>query len=117
MATTPCTSSPSPLQQSLHLLTPALGILDLFAHRNKNQHRLSKWWAQFDMLRRGARKLAADLQACVDSRARLAASTSDSKGKKKKKVSVQQAKDDALSVKMETRAGYMSEQILPRAFL
>jgi ribonuclease MRP protein subunit RMP1 len=102
-------SNPSPIQPSLDLLSPALGILDLFAHRNKNQHRLSKWWAQFDMLRRGARKLLADMQACLESQAKLASS------KKKKKS--QQERDDALRRRMETRARYMEEHVLPRAYL
>jgi ribonuclease MRP protein subunit RMP1 len=106
-------SASSALQQALDLLSPALGILDSFAHRNKNQHRLSKWWAQFDMLRRGARKLAADLRACLESQAR--ASTINSK--KKKSAAAQKERNDALTQKMETRARHLREQIVPRAFL
>ena len=66
------------------------------------------------MLRRGARKLAADLHACVESRARF---TSTSGTQAKQKMKKKAAKDDALRTKMETRAGYLLEQILPRAYL
>ncbi|KAK4232132.1 hypothetical protein QBC38DRAFT_464472 [Podospora fimiseda] len=51
------TFNPSILSSSLDSLDPALEILSKFHHRNKNQHRLSKWWAQSDMLRRHTRKM------------------------------------------------------------
>ncbi|KAJ4292188.1 hypothetical protein N0V88_005817 [Collariella sp. IMI 366227] len=41
---------------------PALELLARFHHRNKNQHRLSKWWAQADMLRRHLRKMVEELE-------------------------------------------------------
>ncbi|EAA33684.1 hypothetical protein GE21DRAFT_4181 [Neurospora crassa] len=59
--TTPSPSSnpsdPTTPSSLLPILTPALEILSRFHHRNKNQHRLSKWWAEADMLRRHLRKL------------------------------------------------------------
>lgn len=103
-----------PLQPALDQLGPALEILDLFNHRNKNQHRLSKWWARFDMLRRGIRKLAADIQSCVDSQAK---SVAGSGSKRKKKAVAQKERDDALWRKMETRARHVHSQLMPRAFL
>lgn len=116
MASNPA-SSPPPVSQALDLLAPALGILDSFAHRNKNQHRLSKWWAQFDMLRRGARKLAADLRACLESQARTASASSGGGGKKKKAAAALRERDDAVRATMEARARHLGEQIVPRAFL
>jgi hypothetical protein len=44
------------LTQTLTSLTPALEILNRFHHRNRNQHRLSKWYSHLDMLRRHLRK-------------------------------------------------------------
>ncbi|OIW33853.1 hypothetical protein CONLIGDRAFT_198192 [Coniochaeta ligniaria NRRL 30616] len=104
----------TPFQQAIDLLGPVLGILDSFNHRNKNQHRLSKWWAQFDMLRRGLRKLVVDLQACVDSQAKTASSGGS---KNRKRAAAQKERDDALRKKMEVRAEHLHEQIVPRAFL
>ncbi|KAM7191743.1 hypothetical protein V8F33_008710 [Rhypophila sp. PSN 637] len=45
-----------PRQKAINSLEPALHILERFHHRNKNQHRRSKWWAEADMLRRQLRK-------------------------------------------------------------
>jgi ribonuclease MRP protein subunit RMP1 len=104
------------LQQALDLLGPALGILDSFNHRHKNQHRLSKWWAQFDMLRRAIRKLIVDLQACLDSHAKRASSRSGGT-KKKQKAAVQKQQDDALQRSLDARARHVHSQLMPRAFL
>lgn len=38
-------------------LTPISVLLDAFNHRNKNQHRRSHWWRQFNLLRRAVRRL------------------------------------------------------------
>ncbi|EAQ89003.1 hypothetical protein CHGG_05622 [Chaetomium globosum CBS 148.51] len=52
----PPTTAPPPSSTTLTTtaasLAPALELLERFHHRNKNQHRLAKWWAQADMLRR-----------------------------------------------------------------
>ncbi|KAL2256067.1 hypothetical protein VTK26DRAFT_2240 [Humicola hyalothermophila] len=50
------------LNNAIASLSPALEILEGFHHRNKNQHRLSKWWAQADMLRRHVRKMLRELE-------------------------------------------------------
>ncbi|KAI9746421.1 MAG: hypothetical protein M1818_000134 [Claussenomyces sp. TS43310] len=41
-------------------------LLHLAAHRNKNQHRLAKWWGPFSMLRRHVGKLVTLLEENVD---------------------------------------------------
>lgn len=46
-------------------LAPALHLLERFHHRNRNQHRLAKWWAQADMLRRGVRKMLGEVEGAV----------------------------------------------------
>lgn len=93
------------LEQALSRLGPALEILDGFTYRNKNQHRLSKWWAQLDMLRRGTRKLSLDLQDSVRDR--------PSQGKKRKKRAVGEAVDQ----KLDLRARHLRAQIVPRSYL
>jgi len=59
------TSGPSAedLEAAVSKLTTAVQTLRAVAHRHKNQHRVSKWWAPFDMLRRNAGKLADEADA------------------------------------------------------
>ncbi|GKT43808.1 uncharacterized protein ColSpa_03989 [Colletotrichum spaethianum] len=52
-----------PDQPAIAALVPVLQILDSFNHRNKNQHRVARWWARFDVLRRSARRLHDALEA------------------------------------------------------
>ncbi|KAJ4424715.1 RNase MRP subunit [Gnomoniopsis sp. IMI 355080] len=62
------TSSTPPLAQlhsSLTSLETATHILAGLTHRNKNQHRGTKWWPAFSMLRRSLQKLILDLTAAV----------------------------------------------------
>ncbi|KAB5558378.1 hypothetical protein GE09DRAFT_1221496 [Coniochaeta sp. 2T2.1] len=116
MSTTPSLPPPSaPHQRALESLTAAVGILDLFAHRNRNQHRLSKWWAPFDMLRRNARKAIPDVEACVESRTKIAAL--EAKKKKGKVIASAREKDEELRKKMEGRARWLGAEIVPRAYL
>jgi len=44
-------------------------ILHLTYHRNKNQHRLTKWWNWLSMLRRCVAKLLLDIQSDDEHRA------------------------------------------------
>lgn len=48
-------------------------MLHLTYHRNKNQHRLAKWWKWLSMLRRCVAKLLLDLQSDDGLRASLRA--------------------------------------------
>ncbi|KFY18481.1 hypothetical protein V493_08586 [Pseudogymnoascus sp. VKM F-4281 (FW-2241)] len=43
-------------------LLPIQHLLHLTAHRNKNQHRIAKWWASFSILRRQLGKLITALE-------------------------------------------------------
>ncbi|RPA87143.1 hypothetical protein BJ508DRAFT_357593 [Ascobolus immersus RN42] len=48
------------LSKSAHtILTTDLDVINKLNYRNKNQHRVSKWWKWFDLLRRHLRKLLA----------------------------------------------------------
>ncbi|AEO69534.1 uncharacterized protein THITE_2120077 [Thermothielavioides terrestris NRRL 8126] len=69
---TPPTLDPAALNAAIASLAPALELLERFHHRNKNQHRLSKWWAQADMLRRHVRKMLRELEDGVAEAERLA---------------------------------------------
>ncbi|OAA54444.1 hypothetical protein ISF_08372 [Cordyceps fumosorosea ARSEF 2679] len=44
------------------LATSLLPILEAFHRRHRNQHGASHWWSSFQLVRRGARSLAADLR-------------------------------------------------------
>ncbi|KAE8450119.1 hypothetical protein EG329_006900 [Mollisiaceae sp. DMI_Dod_QoI] len=60
--------SQSPLSQTPQLfsvkeeLSSITQILHLTHHRNKNQHRLTKWWKQFSILRRNISKLLLEVE-------------------------------------------------------
>ncbi|KAG8165497.1 hypothetical protein KVR01_004049 [Diaporthe batatas] len=64
------------LQASHSHLSTAAQLLDGFVHRNKNQHRGTRWWGPFDMLRRSVRKLAPDLGDAVQRAEYLSSSSS-----------------------------------------
>jgi hypothetical protein len=56
--------SSSKMKSSHHTGSPLLHVsqlLDAFKRRNRNQHRRSPWWQQFDILQRSTRKLASDI--------------------------------------------------------
>jgi|SRR3569833_1395288 len=84
-------------------------ILQGFNHRNKNQHRTSKWWAQFDMLRRHTQKLAGELRQAVEAEAARSRSTTKSKKTARKPT-------DELSA-VKARARWLRETYLPQVYL
>lgn len=56
---------PKPLEFDTSELEDINKMLHLTMHRNKNQHRLAKWWKFFQMLRRHLVKLQREIQDCV----------------------------------------------------
>jgi ribonuclease MRP protein subunit RMP1 len=48
---------------ALPALKQVHALLHLTHHRNKNQHRLAKWWGALSMLRRNVDKLVLELEA------------------------------------------------------
>ncbi|KAH6715227.1 hypothetical protein BKA61DRAFT_655519 [Leptodontidium sp. MPI-SDFR-AT-0119] len=66
--TTPPSPNSSSTTTPLTELTSITHLLHLTHHRNKNQHRLAKWWKAFSILRRQVGKLVAEvevLERCV----------------------------------------------------
>ncbi|KFY35988.1 hypothetical protein V494_05419 [Pseudogymnoascus sp. VKM F-4513 (FW-928)] len=73
-------------------LLPIQHLLHLTAHRNKNQHRIAKWWASFSMLRRQLGKLIAALE------------NPDAAFRAKK-------------IEIEKRVVFLREEVVPRCYL
>ncbi|KAK3953637.1 hypothetical protein QBC32DRAFT_338408 [Pseudoneurospora amorphoporcata] len=122
----------------LPTLTPALDILSRFHHRNKNQHHLSKWWAEADMLRRHLRKLIeAANEWCNKQPERETKKRKEEVRKRKKKENMERLErvegeegkaeeekgegDDKEEEKeareVRLRAGYLRGKLGPRAYL
>lgn len=119
---------PSPSQQeeeALDRLVSALQICAGFNHRNKNQHGASKWWAQFDILRRNGRRLRDELQVLVERQARHNSSAGSALSAKKKKRQQQQeggAKPPSRELVkareiVDARARWLQRECLPRTYL
>ncbi|KFY74405.1 hypothetical protein V499_05563 [Pseudogymnoascus sp. VKM F-103] len=73
-------------------LLPIQHLLHLTAHRNKNQHRIAKWWASFSILRRQLGKLITALE------------DPDAAFRAKK-------------IEIETRVVFLREEVVPRCYL
>ncbi|KAK3380325.1 hypothetical protein B0T24DRAFT_190601 [Lasiosphaeria ovina] len=104
------------LRQTIAALAPALEILDRFHHRNRNQHRLSRWWAEADMLRRHAHKLLAAAEArrgALEAAAAAAAAAAATRRKKKQR----RVEDEPCERDLGVRAGFVCAQLVPRAYL
>jgi len=99
-------TSPPILLQTLTTLTPTLEILSRFHHRNKNQHRIAKWWSSADLLRRHLRKLLEAVDAQVTKLERRGAKSKVKKWKEK------ETKEDEIA----RRAGYL-RGLVPSAYL
>ncbi|OBT73821.1 hypothetical protein VF21_06718 [Pseudogymnoascus sp. 05NY08] len=73
-------------------LLPIQHLLHLTAHRNKNQHRIAKWWASFSILRRQLGKLITALE------------NPDAAFRAKK-------------IDIEKRVVFLREEVVPRCYL
>ncbi|KAL2133677.1 hypothetical protein VTI74DRAFT_1905 [Chaetomium olivicolor] len=132
----PPTLNPSLLNQALTLLPPALELLARFHHRNKNQHRISKWWAQADMLRRHVRKMVEELEVGLEEAERWEKMRAKVRGKEKERLKARpgdkgrlRGKDGSGRVKgvgeevqegnemVGKRAAYLRWKLGPGAFL
>ncbi|CAN8097479.1 unnamed protein product [Discula destructiva] len=111
------------LQTTLSSLQTATHILSGLTHRNKNQHRATKWWAPFDMLRRSLHKTIPDLEAAIQRvevvmLPSMTTTTSSSK-RKNAAVGVAVKKTAAKQPELERvveRAVWMREVLGPRAY-
>ncbi|KAK0711585.1 hypothetical protein B0H67DRAFT_646944 [Lasiosphaeris hirsuta] len=106
--TSPAAADPALLAAALASLTPALEILARFHHRNKNQHRLSRWWAHADMLRRQARKLEGAAGA------RLGEMESLRRKKPRRKADADGDEDED---EIAARARHLRDRVIPGAYL
>lgn len=108
------------LQSSLTRLSTAAHLLDGFVHRNKNQHRGTRWWAPFDMLRRSVRKLLPDLEGAVQRAELLSPSSSSAAAPAKRrktndKGAAAAARQPELD-RVEARAQWMHDVVAVKAF-
>ncbi|KAG6364341.1 hypothetical protein INS49_005942 [Diaporthe citri] len=107
------------LQSSLTRLSTAAHLLDGFVHRNKNQHRGTRWWAPFDMLRRSVRKLVPDLEGAVQRSELLSSSSSGGASAKRRKTNDKGAGAGAKQPeleKVEARAQWVHDVVAIKAF-
>ncbi|KAL8370448.1 hypothetical protein RB595_000698 [Gaeumannomyces hyphopodioides] len=106
--------NPSPLarlEQARQLLAPAREILDRFNYKHKNQHRLSKWWAAFDTLRRHLAKLERDGITPAVGTLELAVRRSGSKRPRDPVVG-----SAAMPPGVEAKSRWMRDYLIPRAY-
>jgi ribonuclease MRP protein subunit RMP1 len=89
-------------------LISAQQLLHLTHHRNKNQHRLSKWYKAFSILRRQITKLIAELETLET--AELYSSKRKTNEKESKYVT-------AATEKVEKRVRFLKEWVLEDCYL
>ncbi|KAM7215791.1 hypothetical protein V8F06_008814 [Rhypophila decipiens] len=82
-----------PRQKAINSLEPTLHILERFHHRNKNQHRRSKWWAEADMLRRQVKKFIEALHDGLEAEERA------------NRIMARASKNPAAGMKMKGKSG------------
>ncbi|KAK4034900.1 hypothetical protein C8A01DRAFT_38596, partial [Parachaetomium inaequale] len=107
--------NPTALTTAIASLAPGLELLERFHHRNKNQHRLSKWWAQADMLRRQVRKMLRELEGGVEG-AERAERVAKGRVRRGGKVNWERFEGEGGEVMVERRAGYLRGVLGPGAF-
>lgn len=105
------------LQTARSSLQATTHILAGLTHRNKNQHRGTKWWAPFDMLRRSLNKLVSDLEDAIK-RAEVLPSLSSSSKRKKAAADglVKKAAKQPELARLLERAVWMREALAGRAY-
>ncbi|KAK2024367.1 hypothetical protein LX32DRAFT_108033 [Colletotrichum zoysiae] len=106
-------------QPTIDALVPVLGILDGFNHRNKNQHRVARWWSRFDLLRRSVRRLHDALEARVrhhDAQS-FRAPSKKSAGKANAGTSGGDRRGETLGEDITTRARLLLDATIPSSFL
>ncbi|KAK4193622.1 hypothetical protein QBC35DRAFT_536898 [Podospora australis] len=103
------------LTSAIESLSPVHEILCRFHHRNKNQHRIAKWWAQADMLRRHTGKFIFCLENALEEAERLERIGSLMKRKKKKTEKRKREEEEEEEIKK--RAGYLRWGLGPGCFL
>lgn len=115
----PTTKTPADLailQASHSHLSTAAQLLDGFVHRNKNQHRGTRWWGPFDMLRRSVRKLVPDLEDAVQRAQYLSSSSSAVPSKRRKTNDKGAAAKRPELERVEVRAQWVHDVVAVKAY-
>jgi len=94
----PASGSTLPDNITVSTIRPLHSLLHLASHRNKNQHRLAKWWGPFSQLRRQLESLLTDLELLEDSATSVA-------GRK------------AARAKAEARVAFLDKELFPRCYV
>lgn len=81
-------------------LVPLLHILDAFNHRNKNQHRVARWWTQFSLLRRSTKRLHDALARRLRFRSAQNAGLKKIKSQHQKSSKAESALDDDIAARV-----------------
>ncbi|KXH36035.1 hypothetical protein CSIM01_10415 [Colletotrichum simmondsii] len=124
-AATAAQTKPNQETTPIATLVPVLAILDSFNHRNKNQHRVARWWSVFDLLRRAVRRLHDALEAQARHRRALSfksKSSSSSSSKKPaaaaggKPTSSAERRQNALDEDVAARVQMLLESTIPSSF-
>ncbi|KAH9438100.1 hypothetical protein MCOR02_001741 [Pyricularia oryzae] len=113
---TETSSSTSKLAEAAALLVPAQEILEKFNYKHKNQHRLSKWWAGFDMLRRHTAKFYRDeLRLALDALTKRSSMPQSSKKKQSKRQRTE-PRDEDITAGAVAKAKWMDDYLIPKAY-
>ncbi|KAK1722314.1 uncharacterized protein BDZ83DRAFT_629375 [Colletotrichum acutatum] len=124
-AATAAKTTPNEETTPIATLVSVLAILDSFNHRNKNQHRVARWWSAFDLLRRVVRRLHDVLEAQARHRRALSfksKSPSSSSSKKSavaagsKSVSSAERRQNALDEDFAARVRMLLDSTIPSSF-
>lgn len=112
--------SPLSYATTLGALEPIVHVLDRFNHRHKNQHRVAKWWAAFDGLRRSLRRLEDSIRSHEEQRSKFAALSSSSRKKTSSSGARTKAAATALQERQDAvlaRAEWVDEHVLPSSYM
>ncbi|KAJ0302033.1 hypothetical protein COL516b_007541 [Colletotrichum fioriniae] len=115
--TTAATAAQTTLNEettSIATLVPVLAILDSFNHRNKNQHRVARWWSAFDLLRRAVRRLHDALEAQARHRRALSFKSKSSSSSSKRSSAAAAAGGKPTSSSAERRQHALDEDVAAR---
>ncbi|KAI7922671.1 hypothetical protein M9X92_004784 [Pyricularia oryzae] len=113
---TETSSSTSKLAEAAALLVPTQEILEKFNYKHKNQHRLSKWWAGFDMLRRHTAKFYRDeLRLALDALTKRSSMPQSSKKKQSKRQRTE-PRDEDITAGAVAKAKWMDDYLIPKAY-
>ncbi|TAQ83712.1 hypothetical protein B7494_g7963 [Chlorociboria aeruginascens] len=85
-------------------------ILQLFHHRNKNQHRVARWWHPFSELRRCVAKLVVELGQSLEGAEREG-------GKKGMGKEGEEEEEEVVVVVMMQRVKFLEDFLIERCFL